>query len=440
MNLQEIKQNQTKKILQFSIPAIIAMVLTALITVVDGFFMGNYVGEEGIAAVNLGVPIVYLYLGVGLMVSIGGVAIAGMALGSGDKESCNQVFRQTIATTAILSILISCIMVFCFQSLLLTLHAQGQLIEHFKEYYRIMLLEFPIMVINSSFGMFIRGEGNPQFYMKVTILNVLLNVILDYVFAGVFYLGAAGIAMASLFSALVSLACILYYFGTKAEIYHLGKFCFSWEVCTRGILNGSSEFIGEMSTGIAMFAYNFVIMRKIGVDGVTAFTIVGYVSYLFSMVIIGFGQGASPLISFCYGAGEKGIAADIRRKTNQYVLGGGIAVFLVMAGISDWYSGMFVQSEAVKSMIETGMIIFMVAFFFSGINSITSFYFTAIGRAFESAIISFSRGLVILLICIFVLPALFGMTGVWLAAPVTEAITLGITARFLYKDRKKCFL
>ena len=91
MNLQEIKQNQTKKILQFSIPAIIAMVLTALITVVDGFFMGNYVGEEGIAAVNLGVPIVYLYLGVGLMVSIGGVAIAGMALGSGDKESCNQV-------------------------------------------------------------------------------------------------------------------------------------------------------------------------------------------------------------------------------------------------------------------------------------------------------------------------------------------------------------
>ena len=141
MNLQEIKQNQTKKILQFSIPAIIAMVLTALITVVDGFFMGNYVGEEGIAAVNLGVPIVYLYLGVGLMVSIGGVAIAGMALGSGDKESCNQVFRQTIATTAILSILISCIMVFCFQSLLLTLHAQGQLIEHFKEYYRIMLLE-----------------------------------------------------------------------------------------------------------------------------------------------------------------------------------------------------------------------------------------------------------------------------------------------------------
>ena len=87
--------------------------------------------------------------------------------------------------------------------------------------------------------------------------------------------------------------------------------------------NGSSEFIGEMSTGIAMFAYNFVIMRMTGADGVAAFTIVGYVSYLFTMVIVGFGQGASPLISFCYGANEKKTAADIRRKTNGYVLAAG---------------------------------------------------------------------------------------------------------------------
>lgn len=436
MNLQEIKENQSKKILQFSVPAIIAMVLTAFITIADGFFMGNYVGEEGIAAVNLGLPIVYLYLGIGLMISIGGAAISGMALGAGDKETCNQVFRQTIATTAILTVLISCIMVFCFQPMLLIFHVKGQAVRYFKEYYQIMVLEFPIMVINSSFGMFIRAEGNPEFYMKVTILNVLLNVILDYVFSGIFYWGAAGIALASLFSALVSLSYILYYFGKKAEIYHLGKFCFSWEVYIRGILNGSSEFIGEMSTGIAMFAYNFVIMRRIGIGGVTAFTIVGYISYIFSMIIIGFGQGASPLISFCYGAKEKGIAADIRRKTNQYVFGAGVAVFLVMAAISDWYSGIFVESESVKNMIEAGMLIFMVSFFFSGINSITSFYFTATGRAFESAVISCSRGLVILLICIFMLPAFFGMTGVWLAAPVTEAVTLGITARFLHKDRK----
>ena len=99
MDLEKIRENRARKVLEFSLPAILAMVLTSMITVADGFFMGNYVGKEGIAAVNLGLPIVYLYLGVGLMVSIGGVAMAGMALGSADKKACNRIFNQTIATT-----------------------------------------------------------------------------------------------------------------------------------------------------------------------------------------------------------------------------------------------------------------------------------------------------------------------------------------------------
>lgn len=186
-----------------------------------------------------------------------------------------------------------------------------------------------------------------------------------------------------------------------------------------------------------MFAYNFVIMRKFGADGVAAFTIVGYVSYLFSMVVIGFGQGISPLISFCYGAKEAAVAAAIRKKAGCYVLGAGGAVFLVMAGLRDWYGGLFVRSEQVRAMVGEGMIVFMVSFFFCGINSIASFYFTATGRAFESAVISVSRGLLILLICIFVLPALLGIMGVWLAAPVTEAVTLGITWWFLDREKEK---
>lgn len=437
MDLQQIKQRSSKMILQFSIPAIIAMLLTSLITIADGFFIGNYVGNEGIAAVNLGLPIIYLYLGIGLMVSIGGVAIAGMAFGSGDRKTCDQVFAQTIVTTIVFSMLISCVMIFCFRPMLSILHADDQVVLYFEEYYGIMLLELPVMVINSSFGMFIRGEGNPGYYMKISILNVVLNIFLDYLFAGCLRGGVAGIALASLLSALVSLLFILYYFWRKAQVYHFGKFRFSGEIFVRAILNGSSEFIGEISTGIAMFAYNFVIMRRIGVDGVTAFTIVGYLSYVFSMIVIGFGQGASPLISFSYGAEDKELAADIRKKTNQFVFGVGVVTFLVMAGISDWYSRIFVQNDNVKMMVKSGMIIFMLSFFFVGVNSNTSFYFTAIGKAFESAVISLSRGLIILLICIFTLPAIFGMTGVWLAAPVTEVITLFPTVFFICRDRAK---
>ena len=156
-----------------------------------------------------------------------------------------------------------------------------------------------------------------------------------------------------------------------------------------------------------------------------------YVSYAFSMVVVGFGQGTSPLISFAYGADEKMLAADIRKRTNRYVFSAGVLVFLLMAAGMEWYSKVFVQNDRIAEMVRSGMLVFMVSFFFSGINAVTSFYFTATGRAFQSAVISASRGFLVLLVCIFTLPALFGMTGVWLAAPVTELVTFGITLFFL---------
>lgn len=436
MDLEKIKQNTTGMILQFAVPSIISMVLTSLITVADGFFVGNYVGKEGIAAVNLGLPVIYLFLGIGLMVSVGGVAIAGMEFGAGNREKCNQVFRQTVATTTVLSVLTGLLVCLFFDPMLDLLGADGLVRDYFRIYYIVLLPELVVMVVNSSLGMFIRGEGNPQFYMKVNVVCVVMNIVLDYLFAGVLHTGIVGIAAASLISALVSFAGIMYFFYQKALVYRLGKFSFSASVLKSTLLNGSSEFIGEISTGIAMFAYNFVIMRRIGVDGVSAFTIVGYVAYIFSMVVIGFGQGASPLISFSYGAKEKLLAGRIRRRTSGMVFAMGILVFVLMTALSGWYGGMFVKSAAVQEMVRSGISIFMVSFFFSGINAITSFYFTSTGRALESAVISLARGLVILLICIFVLPAYLGMTGVWLAAPVTEGITFGISIHYILKEAK----
>lgn len=434
MDLERIRNNTAGMILQYSIPAIIAMVLTSLITVVDGYFIGNYVGEQGIAAVNLGLPVIYLFLSVGLMVSVGGVAIAGMALGAGDMEACGQVFRQTIVTTVVAAVMTGLLVALFFEPVLDVLGAKGLVREYFRTYYGILLLELVVMVVNSSFGMFIRGEGDPQYYMKVNVVSVLTNIALDYIFAAVLRAGIAGIASASLISALVSLGLILFFFLRKAKVYRLGRFSFSLDVLRRTLFNGSSEFIGEMSTGIAMFAYNYVIMRRIGVSGVTAFTIVGYVSYVFGMIVIGFGQGASPLVSFSYGAGEHGLAGRLRRRTNGMVCAIGAAVFVVMGLLSEWYSGLFVKNDAIRGMVQSGMMIFMVSFFFSGINAVISFYFTSIGKSLESAVISLSRGLVVLLACIFVLPAYLGMTGVWLAAPVTEFVTICISGMLVRCD------
>lgn len=437
MNLYTIKNKSLKTILKFGVPSIIAMVLTSLITVADGFFIGNYVNKEALAAVNLGLPIVYLYLGVGLMISVGGVAIAGMSLGDGNMIKAENVFNQTLFTSSIAVVILSIIAWFCLDPMLHFLRTDAHVSGFFKDYYSIMLLELPIMVICSSFGMFIRGEGKPQYFMQVNILNVVLNIFLDYLFIRWFGWGVTGVAIASLIAALVTLMLILLFFLKKSEIYKFHKFTFSGAVLKDTLLNGSSEFIGEMSLCISMFAYNLVILKNNGVDGVTAFTIVGYIAYIFSMVLIGFGQGASPLISFAFGAKEYYLAATLRKITNALVFAAGAFLFLLILSGSHWYSQLFVKNEEVAQMVRSGITIYGISFLFSGINTISSFYFTSIGKAKESAIISCARGLVILLACIFTLPMLWEMVGVWLVAPVTEVLTLFITIPFIIQDTKK---
>ncbi|MDR2900213.1 MAG: MATE family efflux transporter [Treponema sp.] len=434
MNTEVIQNNKVKSILQFSIPSIIAMVLTSLITVADGFFIGNFVGEEGLAAVNLGLPIVYLFLAVGLMVSVGGVAIAGMALGGGDTQRSNNVFRQTMLTSVFATVMLSIIISFCLKPILYFLNTEGLAAQYFIDYYGIMLLELPVMVIIASFGMFIRAEGKPQFFMQVNILNVLLNILLNYLCVRWLGWGVKGVAFASLFSALISLCFVLRFFLKRSDIFKLGRFTFSGQVLKNTLLNGSSEFIGEMSLCISMFAYNFVILKNIGIDGITAFAIAGYIAYIFSMIVIGFGQGASPLISFSFGAGEKILARSLRKITNFFVLGAGTIFFLFVLLASGWYSEIFVNNESINQMIQSGMPLFALSFLFAGVNVITSFYFTSIGKAKESAAISSARGFVILLICIFTLPPILGMTGVWLTAPITELATILLSFIFIAKD------
>lgn len=437
MNLEMIKSAKIKTILQFSVPSIIAMVLTSLITVVDGFFIGNYVGKEGLAAVNLGLPVIYLFLALGLMISVGGMVISTIALGSNDIKKSISVFNQTMSIVVFLSIALSAIMFLCFDPMLKFLNVNIVVSGFFKDYYEIMLLQLPLMVIIASFGMFIRGEGKPEFFMKVNILNVLINIVLDYIFIRLLNFGIKGIAFSSLIAAIVTLILVINFFIKKSSVYKFSKFKFSKQVLTSTILNGSSEFVGEISLSICLFAYNYVILRDIGVDGLTAFAIVGYISYIFNMILIGFGQGASPLISFTYGAKEHSLAANLRKITNTMVFILGAVVFCFMLACSQWYSGLFVKNALIGDMVRFGVTIFAISFLFSGINTISSFYFTSIEKAIESAIISSARGLVFLLILIFTLPPLLGMTGVWLVAPITEILTLVLTFIFITKDKRE---
>ena len=214
------------------------------------------------------------------------------------------------------------------------------------------------------------------------------------------------------------------------------SFAFDRKINREILLNGSSEFIGEMSSAISMFAFNYVLMKYVGAEGVAAFTILGFVVYGYSMICIGFGQGISPLVSICRGAHEMEVAVDIRKITNWILLVAGALVAGIFALTGKSYAGMFGCSNDVADMVSTGFTLYTVTFLVMGYDVINSMYFTSCGDAKSSALISGLRGIVLLLAFIFILPAILGMNGVWLAAPCTEGLTAIVSLCLIRAQQK----
>ena len=435
MNISQIKENKLQMILGFSIPSIIAMLLQTMITITDGYFTGNYVGEDALAAINLGLPILYLFLGTGLCTGVGGSVISGRLLGANDKEKASKVMSQTLATTIVICIVVSVITFILFTPILNILNAGEGLANYFTEYYRIMLFTYPLMVFSTVLGMFIRTEGKPQVCMIVYIIACILNVILDYIFVALLGMCVKGSAIGSLIVNAITALFQLAYFLTKSTNLKIISFRFEPSVFREIMLNGSSEFIGEMASAVSMFVFNYVLMKYVGEKGVAAFTILGFVVYGYSMICIGFGQGIIPLVSTLYGAGELDTASDIRKITNKilFIIGTIIAVIFIFFGKN--YSMMFGSGELVSELVCTGFRIYAITFVVMGFDVINSMYFTGIGDAKSSAIISSLRGIVLLLVFTLVLPVFFGMNGVWMSTPLTEVLT-ALVAVILLNDKK----
>lgn len=423
MDIRQLKENKLKTILQFSIPSIIAMLLQTVITITDGYFTGNYVGDNALAAINLGLPILYVYLGAGLCVGVGGSVISGRLLGAKKRQKASEVFSQTMVTAVVIGVILSLAVFVLFTPILGFLRADGKLSGYFTDYYRIMLFTYPLMVLGTILGMFIRVNGKPQLCMLVSIAGCILNVVLDYMFVARMELGVKGSAIGSLMVQLVTVLAQLMFFFQQDTIVRFRRFVFDREVGKEMILNGSSEFIGEMASAISMFAFNYVLMKYVGADGVAAFTILGFVVYGYSMVCIGFGQGISPIVSICWGAKEKETAAKIRSITNQILLAIGTLTALSFFIAGKRYAEIFGCSNSIADMVAIGFRIYAITFLAMGYDVTGSMYFTSCGDAKSSAIISSLRGIVLLLAYILIFPAIFGMNGVWMTSPCAETLT-----------------
>lgn len=299
------------------------------------------------------------------------------------------------------------------------------------------MFTYPLMVLGTILGMFIRVNGKPQLCMLVSIAGCILNVVLDYMFVARMELGVKGSAIGSLLVQLVTVLAQLMFFFLPDTIVRFRRFVFDRAIGKEMILNGSSEFVGEMASAISMFAFNYVLMKYVGADGVAAFTILGFVVYGYSMVCIGFGQGISPIVSICWGAKEKETATKIRSITNRILLAIGTLTALSFFIAGKRYAEIFGCSNSIADMVATGFRIYAITFLAMGYDVAGSMYFTSCGDAKSSAIISSLRGIVLLLAFILIFPAIFGMNGVWMASPCAETLTAIVTFVLIRRQVRK---
>ena len=429
------------RLLRFTMPSIGMMIFTSIYGVVDGFFVSNFAGKTAFAAVNLIFPLLMILATVGFMFGTGGSAIVAKTFGEGDPEKANRHFSLFVYVALGLGVLFAALGIVFIRPIATLLGAEGQMLEDAVLYARIILLALPFNVMQFLFQSFFVTAEKPQLGLSVTISAGVTNMVLDAVLVILLpqQYKLVGAAVATAMSQVVGGAVPLFYFGRKnSSILRLGKTSFDGKAIMKACVNGSSEFMSNVSMNIVGMLYNLQLLNYAGEDGIAAYGVMMYVNFVFAAAFIGYSIGTAPIFGFHYGAQNYSELKSLLKKSLLMV--GGFAMCMVIVGLSlaTPLSKIFVgYDDVLLKLTVSGFRIFALSFFFMGYAIFCSGFFTALSDGVTSAIISFLRTLVFQVAAILLLPMIWGIDGIWFSIVVAELMAVVFSVLFLITKRKK---
>ena len=301
-----------------------------------------------------------------------------------------------------------------------------------------MLIFTPCIILKMYFDYFLITAGVAKLGLISSVVGGIINVVLDYIFMAKFNMGVSGAAIATCLGyAIPSLVGILYFFN-KNNLLHFVKPKFDFKVIKDSCINGSSEMVTQLSSAITTFVYNIVMINLLGEDGVAAITIILYIQFLLCSVYLGFTSGASPCISYNYGAKNNNQLRCLVKNSFLIVFLFSIASFLISRLSSEFLISAFTSKGSdVFNISLNGFNIFSFSFLLTGFNIFITGMFTAFSNGKISAMLSLMRTLILFIIGIILLPNLVGINGVWLVVPFSEIITILLGAFYVYKYKEK---
>lgn len=429
------------KLIKFTLPSVAMMIFSAIYGVVDGFFVSNFAGKTPFAAVNLIIPFLMIVSTVGFMFGTGGTAIVAKTFGEGDNQKANEYFSLFVYLSFVLGILFAVLGFIFIRPIASLLGAEGELLENCVVYARIILVSVPFYILQLLFQSFFVTAEKPQLGLAVTVSAGLTNVILDAILVMSFpqEYKLAGAAIATAMSQIIGGAVPMFYFFRKNNsILRLGKTKLYGHAIFKACTNGSSEFMSNVSMNIVGMLYNMQLLKYAGENGIAAYGVMMYVSFVFSAAFIGYTVGTAPVIGYHDGAQNYAELKGLLKKS--VVLIGAFAICMVIAGellaapIAQFFVG---YDAALMELTTSGFRVYAAAFLFMGYAIFGSGFFTALNDGVTSAIISFLRTLVFQISAVLVLPIIWGIDGVWYSIIVAEFMAMALSAIFIVMKRNK---
>ena len=288
-----------------------------------------------------------------------------------------------------------------------------------------------------AFEIYIKIDGKPSYPTICVLVGGITNLILDYLFVVVFHYGVTGAAIATGISQVTCCSMLLFYIIFKAQKIKFKKsFRFDFDRIIKIFKTGFSEFLTEISSGILILIYNLVILKRIGVIGVSIFGTISYISSFITMTMIGFSQGIQPIISYNLGKKHYKNLKDILKISITFLGILGIVCFILITSSAEYIGRIFFKEKDMILRVKDVLRVYSLSYLLIGINIFISAYFTALKRVTYSAFITFPRGILFNSILLLILPTIFGNKSIWFVTFLSEALSVFICL-FLLKKLKR---
>ena len=421
---------------RYLIPSLVGILAITSASLIDGIFIGNYVGVSALAAVNLLIPIMALLFGVGLMVSVGGSVRAGKYLGEKNTLAASNIFSKTLIFVGGYGVVVITLLMIFERALFNFVGADESLFPLMSEYFSIILPFLLAQLLLIVLYFFIRLDGFPALTATALVMGSVINIGLDYLFIVEYQWGLAGAAWATGISQLIPLLVLLCYFLVKKRKLHFFPRQQNWYEVVQAAYNGISEFINETSSGVIAFILNWLLIQRAGVDGVAAITVVNYLLMIGFMVYFSIADTAQVMISQNFGAqNPERMLRFVKIALINIAVISGLCIY-ALVGFTEPLILLFLMDEGSHQTLGLAKDFIGYVwpiFIFAGINMLISGYLTAIHQAFPSGMVAVCRTLILPAILLLSLNLVFSQYQFVVALAMAEALTFVLAFYYFLK-------